>query len=354
MYGKVMLGIVLLFGVSTFCGTAYGADETSLRALAEARGFLIGAAVSEKDLREDPAYGAFLAREYNFLTSESRMKMGPIQPERGRFDWTNADTLVDFCGKHGMTAHGHALVWHHQRPDWLMGDASFSAVEMCAVLANHIVTYVRRYEGRIAVWDVVNEAFEPAEEDGWRRGTPWFDALGPTYFELVYRLAHETDPDAVLVYNDYGIEEENAKADLVCRILKEHLDRGVPIHALGFQFHLSIDQVLKPGFTESAARNMQRFADLGLTLYITELDLPIVGEKTPEAYARQAEAYGKVMELALAQPACKGLQVWGVSDRSSWLDWAMEPKNTPKDPLPFDRDFNPKPAAEALRDVLRP
>ena len=345
----------MLLGLASLPGASACAEgELPLRALAEKRGLLIGAAVSEQSIRTDDAYCALLAREYNILTSENRMKFGPIQPVRGQFDWSNADTLVEFCERHGMVVHGHTLLWHGQRPDWLGDDAFFSREEMTEIITTYVNTYVGRYKGRIAIWDVVNEAFVPPSErpDGWRRELPWYRSLGKDYFEMAFRLAHEADPEALLVYNDYGIEVENPKSDVTHRILGEMLKQGVPIHGVGFQFHHRTEELLKPEVIASVERNLQRFADLGLKLYITELDLPILGEKTPEAYQRQAEAYGNIMAAALRQPACKGFQVWGVSDRNSWLDHVMEPKGTSKAPLLFDRDLEPKPAYRALQEAL--
>ena len=94
---------------------------------------------------------------------------------------------------------------------------------------------------------------------------------------------------------------------------------------------------------------MQRFADLGLDIYITEMDIALPIETSEEDYTEQANAYHQVMEAALAQPAVKAIQIWGFTDRFSWIE-----KSKPGfgNPLLFDKNYKPKAAYYAVQAGL--
>ena len=95
------------------------------------------------------------------------------------------------------------------------------------------------------VWDVVNEAVKETGRfpDGdWTkclRETQWLRSIGPD-IEMAFRLAHEADPDAKLYYNDYNLNV-NTKATVVNAMVKDLLEKGVPIHGIGMQGHYSTD-----------------------------------------------------------------------------------------------------------------
>ena len=102
----------------------------------------------------------------------------------------------------------------------------------------HIRTLVGRYKGRIHIWDVVNEAIED-DDKGWRQ-SPWTRIIGPEFMERAFRVAHETDPKATLLYNDYNEHNPGKRAFLV-GVLKDYRKRKVPIHGVGFQGHVGLD-----------------------------------------------------------------------------------------------------------------
>jgi endo-1,4-beta-xylanase len=134
-------------------------------------------------------------------------------------------------------------------------------------------------------------------------------------------------------------------SDGVYRLLGELLGRGVPVDRLGIQGHMNIHAAV-PSVTDLVA-NMTRFAELGLELEITELDvaLPRGAAVTPQLLDRQAAIYGAVAEACQRVKACRTLTVWGVSDNHTWLAGTS--------PLPFDTAYRPKPAWDALMAALR-
>src|SRR5271170_3092301 len=105
----------------------------------------------------------------------------------------------------GMRA--HTLVWHNSNPKWL-APALTDVATATAILQEHITRTVSETAPLIRNWDVVNEALDPRSprEDGLRE-TLWLKALGPDYIPLAFRTAHEANPDAKLVYNDFRLEE---------------------------------------------------------------------------------------------------------------------------------------------------
>ena len=95
---------------------------------------------------------------------------------------------------------------------------------------------------------------------------------------------------------------------------------------------------------------MQRFADLGLEIVISEVDMHVCDGMTPE---QQAAIYHDIVAACVAQPACKAVTLWGVTDRYTWLDdWDKIDCSGSASPLLWDSNFNKKPAYTAVLDAL--
>ncbi|AEJ60991.1 glycoside hydrolase family 10 [Spirochaeta thermophila DSM 6578] len=314
-----------------------------LREDADALGIKIGLGIDDWffGFEDAKTYAGIVKREFNIVTPGNSMKWDSLRPSKDDYNFEVADRIVDFALENGMVMHGHTLVWHSQLPKWLtLG--SWSKEELERVLHDHITTVVTHYKGKVKVWDVVNEAFE---ENGDLRSSIWYSTIGPEYLEKAFRWAHETDPEAILIYNDYNIETINPKSDAVYAMVKDFLDRGVPIHGIGFQMHLTVGGLDVLSFR----RNMQRFADLGLKLYVTEMDVRLPMPYTREHLEKQAEIYRNVVRECLMQPAVEAIQVWGFTDKYSWI-----PSHFPGEgsALIFDEHYRPKPAYYAIKEVL--
>lgn len=314
--------------------------EEYLRNLAENRKFLIGTATRNDFWNIEKIYAETLEREFNILTPENQMKWQFIHPMRYAYDWNQADQQVDFADAHNMKVHGHTLVWHAQNPRWLLNE-NFNKVEMIEILRDHIYSVVGRYKGRIVLWDVVNEGIEGDS----LRSTIWLNTIGPEYIDLAFQFAHEADPNAILIYNDFGISTVNSKSSSVYRLVKDMLGRKVPIHGVGFQMHIKVDEIDYQSF----ANNMQRFADLGLHIYVTELDVRIEDD-SDYSLKGQALVYHNILKQCLSQSACKALQMWGFTDKYSWIPVSFRGYGWA---LPFDAYYNPKPAYYALKKALQ-
>lgn len=324
--------------------------DASLRELAERRGRLIGAAVDARCLRDDAAYRALLSREFSAVTPENALKFEPLRPTRDSYAFDDADAIFAFAEEHRMAVRGHTLVWQKQLPRWLTEEVS-SPAEARGILADHIRTVVGRYRGRILAWDVVNEILPL-----WPilpKSSFWLRTIGPEVVELAFRLAHEADPDARLFLNEIFADALCWKSDRLYRLCSELLGKGVPLHGVGFQMHRA---VAWPPTPERLAANFRRFADLGLEVHVTEMDVRtyrffpewLLGSREDPQRA-QVRIYREAMEVVLGDPAVRLFVTWGVTDRYSWI-----PGDTghPDAPLLFDADYQPKPAYFAVRDVL--
>ncbi len=324
---------------------------------------MAGWAVTRGGRARDAAYTRTLGEQCGIVVAESAMKWAPLRPAPDRFDFTEADRLMDFAAARRIEVRGHTLCWHRSLPAWFAATVNEHNAEQ--YLSAHIQAVAGRYRGRIRAWDAVNEAIEPKDglADG-MRNSPWFRLLGPRYVEIAFRAAHAADPGAMLAYNDYGIETDGpadaAKRAAVLALLRRLRDRDVPLDAVGIQSHLSAGSAGQIG--EGLARFLENCTELGLKVFVTELDVndDDLSESNPAARAAQVGAvYRGYLKLLLKHPAVTDLLVWGVDNRSSWLNSPGERALRPKHPdrgevcLLFDDSFRPQPAFFAMRDAFR-
>jgi endo-1,4-beta-xylanase len=259
----------------------------SLKAHAVPKGLYTGAAVNLGLLAHDPVYKQTLIDQYNIVVAENAMKWAALRPAPDQFDFSGADTLVSFAETHKMAIRGHNLCWHEALPNWF--DATVTGANAQQYLTSHIATVAGRYKGKIRAWDVVNEAIAPrdGQPDGLRNG-PWYKLLGPGFLDIAFHAARAADPHALLTYNDYGIEtdspEDTAKRDAVLALLKRMKKDGVPLDAVGIQSHLSAASASKIGAGLEAF--VAACADLGLKVFITELDINDDGLTVDDPKAR--------------------------------------------------------------------
>ena len=328
-----------------------GLGTAPLRDRAAARGLIFGAAAHSWVLADDPAFAARLVEECEMLVPEDELKWGTLRPSMDTFDFSGGDWLAEFARARGMRMRGHTLLWHRELPDWFA--AAVNPFNARRLLEEHVRTVVGRYAARMHSWDVVNEGVEPADgrADGLRR-TPWLLSVGPSYVDRAVRVAHEADPRALLVLNEYGMEYDtpagDAKRDAVLQLLRQLAAAGTPVHALGMQSHLRAE---RPVNARKLTPFLRAVRDLGLAVLITELDVAdaALPADVPTRDRAVADAYADYLDAVLAEPAVRAVLTWGLSDRYSWLSrYAPRPDGAPVRPLPLDADGNEKPAWAAI------
>jgi endo-1,4-beta-xylanase len=319
--------------------------EPTLSALGTADHRWIGSAVDTTALANESNYAGVLARQFSSVTAENVMKWDTVEPQRGTEDYSQADRLVAFAERHRMMVRGHNLVWHSQLPAWLtqgVQNGTLTNAQLAKILRRHIVDEVSHFRGHVYAWDVVNE---PLNEDGTLRDTIWSDALGPGYIAKALEWAHEADPRAKLYLNDYGIEWAGSKSDGMVALAKSLLAQGVPLDGIGFESHLDIQY----GFPGGMARSLQRFADLGLDVAVTEADVRVNLPATADELAMQARYYGQLADACLAVRRCVSFTVWGFTDRHSWIPGFFAGEGAAD---LYDQSLQPKPAYDAVRDAF--
>lgn len=333
--------------------------------------FLVGAAVDRNlPAGEDPQAETLVKAQFNQVVAENCMKGELIHPEVNRYDWTDADRLVDWSQRHGMTLIGHCLVWHSQPPKWMFTDETGKNVSRETLIGrmySHIMTVVTRYRGKIKGWDVVNEAFE---DDGSYRKTPYYNIIGPEYLALAFQFAHEADPDAELYYNDYSMSKPG-KREAVCQLVRQLKTKGIRIDAVGMQSHNGYNY---PDYSDYE-KSIEAFAAEGVKVMLTELDMNMLPNPKDFNGAEISQNF-KLMEQY--NPYVKGLDkkaqklfnqryldlfriverhkdvisrvtFWGVNDGHTWLnDWPV--KGRTNYPMLFDRDYQAKPV---VKDILK-
>lgn len=241
---------------------------------------------------------ALVKEQFNQISPENDLKWQVIQPREGAdgYDFGPADAYVNFGLSNHMYIVGHTLVWHAQTPNWVFAGTNLplaatstnageapagrpfgrgfgysgpraSREELLQRMRAHIQTVVGRYKGKVKVWDVVNEA---VADNGTNilRNSLWLQIIGPDFIAKAFGYAHEADPDAILRYNDYGLEGASKRRKLIT-LIKSLQAQGVPVMAIGSQTHVNVSS---PGF-EAEDQALTELETLGLPIHITELDV---------------------------------------------------------------------------------
>ena len=336
---------------------------------------------------------AVAKEQFNQIAPENDLKWQLIHPRPGAdgYDFAPADAFVNFGLSNNMDIIGHTLVWHSQTPNWVFagtnpppvvavapgtnapgrnrfgagGGRGFtgpraSREELLARMREHIHTVVGRYKGKIKTWDVVNEAISDTGTNV-LRNTLWLEIIGPDFIAKAFEYAHEADPDAILRYNDYGLENP-AKRQKLITLIKSLQAQKVPVHAIGTQTHVSISS---PSF-DAMDTALTEMKSLGLPLHVTELDVNSArsgqqnggadisenasttqGGLINDADERLAKQYANLFRAFLKhKDAVKMVTFWGVNDDVSWRANGK--------PLLFDGNNQPKPAFDSVIQTAGP
>jgi endo-1,4-beta-xylanase len=310
--------------------------------------FPIGAAINIDTLNSGSSYKKIATDQFNSVTAENIFKPAYLHPQEHLYDWVRADQLVGYCEYHQKRIHGHTLIWHEQLPAW-MNNYEGNAEEWEAMMKEHIQTIVTHFKGKVAAWDVLNEAFN---DDGTLRHTIWLEHLGPGYIEKAYQYAKEADPDALLFYNDYLLEMNPAKRKAVLDYFNAMKNRGMPIDGIGLQMHVSIHYPEMEQFADALAE----ISAQGYKIHLSELDISLnpfnqTFNLSDDLLRQQAAVLATIVQHYKSVPSAQqyGITFWGISDRDSWIRYYFHREDYP---LLFDENYQPKPAYCKLKESL--
>jgi endo-1,4-beta-xylanase len=302
--------------------------------------FPLGVAVDADMLFSNKRYRDVANNEFNSITAENHLKMYRIHPEQNRYDFSKADSIVDFALKNGKRVHGHTLVWFDGSADWLKNFKGTDA-EFCSEVKKHIQTVVKHYKGKTTSWDVVNEYLSHNGDSV--RDCIFSRRMGKDYMAQCFKWAHEADPKAILVYNEYGMEWSEKKLQAMKAIALDFQKRKIPIHGLGVQFHIkTFDK------NEQILRTLTELSQTGLKIHISELDVMVNGHNQANAVYTDSLKQSQIEKYLFVFNAYKkyipekqqyGITFWNVSDNDTWLRKVYKINEWP---LLFDDNYQRK------------
>ena len=238
------VGILMLLLLLAGCeNSEYDQQEKDVASLSKAyqNQFKIGVALNRFQVAgEVPQAMPLITKHFNTITPENLLKWERVHPEPDLYNFDSADRFVDLGETNDMFIVGHTLVWHNQVPDWVFENENGEEINREALLQRmqkHISTIAGHYKGRIDGWDVVNEA---VLDEGGMRKSKWYNIIGEDFVEKAFQYAHETDPDAELYYNDYNLWKPE-KREAAINLVKRLQSQDIPVHGIGMQAHLGID-----------------------------------------------------------------------------------------------------------------
>ncbi len=364
--------VALVAATLAVAGAGLCAEADPRPSLREAAGerFAIGVGVSDR-IPERPEDWPLLTTQFNSVTPENCLKPDPVQAAEGQFNFSRGDAFVDFAASNRLDIVGHCLVWakDDRTPPWFFRDGTNTAGREVLLrrMKTHIETVAGRYRGRIAMWDVVNEALD--DGTNFLRPSGWSAACGEEFIVKAFEYAHAVDPRALLIYNDYNNELPDKRPKLI-RLVRALREKGAPIHAVGLQGHYEIDRLPLADIEAT----LVALREMNVKVVFSELDIDVIprsrwwadggrhrGELAqldpyrdgcpPEVLQRQAELYARLFRL-LGRHADVIARVtfWNLHDGQSWLN--DFPWRRVNHPLLFDRLGEPKPAFEAVIEAL--
>ena len=326
----------------------------SLRAAAAARNICFGSEITMAEIRSDPSYANLIIQECAIITPGLEAKWAATEPSEGDFRLTQMDAMAAFATTNNLRLHMHNLIWSVYVPKWTI--LAIAEGRGAAIMARHIATLVSRYQDQAESWDVVNEAVDPRWPSGPEGlcNTPWRQGLGPGYVSRAIIDAAEASRTAHLLLNDDDLEydepDRERKRIIYLKLIEGLLRQNVPIGGFGLEAHLKPWRVIAE---KPYRRFLADLADLGLKIYVTELDvcdrtLPADIGARDKAVASFAKNY---LDIVLDEAATRTVITWGLSDRTSWM--LSDPNGRRPDllaprPLPYDSNLAPKPMRGAL------
>lgn len=273
---------------------------------------------------------------------------GRYEPEEGKPEFESRMNAARFLVDNGVRLKGHPLCWHTVCADWLMAYDDKTILDKQLA---RIHREVSAFAGVIDIWDVINEAVIMPIFDRYDNAvTRICKRYGRVpLIKEVFAAAKAANPKALLLINDFNLSDQYAG------LIRDCLDAGVPIGAIGLQTHQH------QGYmgVEKLGEVLRRFEGFGLPLHFTENTL-VSGHlmpghivdlndyqvpewpSTPEGEARQAREWEEMYRILFDHPRVEAVTAWDFTD-GCWL-------GAPSGLLAADN--REKPAYKALEKLI--
>ncbi|MGP1384349.1 MAG: endo-1,4-beta-xylanase [Thainema sp.] len=273
-----------------------------------------------------------------------------FEPEPGQPDYLRIDSMTAWLQQAGIVAKGHPLVWFHQAgvPDW-MRDVSFG--EMQDKLRSRILDITQRYRGRIAAFDVMNEA----------NNVPWANELGYSLDQLMEitdlacRTTQQGNPDATRVVNycclwAEEVAESETPAISPYQFVQNCFAADISFEVIGLQLYYPHQDMFE------IDRMLDRFGQFGKPVHVTELGVASATENdmdalihkpggrwhAPWSQAVQADWVEQFYTLCFSKPHIEAVSWWDLSDIGNfWPHGGL-----------VDDDMQPKEAYRRLQQLI--
>jgi endo-1,4-beta-xylanase len=244
--------------------------------------------------------------------------------------------MVNAARTSGFKVVGHTLLWHSQIAGWMTGMANQNSASALTAMKKYVTDVVTHFKGKIYSWDVLNEVFPDgvSASADWkavmRNENPWYKAIGSDFVYEGFLAARLADPDAILYYNDYNLDQ-NGKATMVRNMVRDVNERyktAYPnvtrnlIEGIGMQSHHNINVSVS-----SRRKSLNLFRPLVVKISISEFDIlsqswfEYSSNLAPNENGKQqaANLYGECFKLFIQNSdIIERITFWGVYDEQSW------------------------------------
>jgi len=255
------------------------------------RSFPLGSCINRWSL-DNSSYVKFFLENFNWAVFENEIKWGWTEPERGKFNYKDADEMLQFCLRNNIPMRGHCIFWEaeHCNQGWLK---TLSSPELSEAVQNRGVDLLSRYRGKFLHYDVNNEMLH---------GSFFRDRLGPDIWAHMFKLAHQLDPQARLFVNDYHVEDGedcNSSPEKYLAQIQGLLKQGASVGGIGVQGHVEtpVGPILCDAF--------DKLSSINIPIWLTEVDVGSTNE-----YIR-GDDLEVILREGFAHPGVEGMMLWG-------------------------------------------
>lgn len=301
-----MLRLLCFQMLNSFARVQVRKRDVTLKFSGSGSGSLLGTLVKVRQTQNSFPFGSCLSRtnmdnedfvdffvkNFNWAVFGNELKWYWTEPQQGKFNYKDADEMVDFCTSHNIQARGHCIFWEVENTvqQWIR---NLNKNDLSTVVQGRLTGLLTRYKGKFQHYDVNNEMLH---------GSFYQDRLGKDTRANMFKTAHQLDPSALLFVNDYHIEDGCDPRSSPERYIQQILDlqeQGAPVGGIGIQGH--IDSPVGPVVCSA----LDKLGIMGLPIWFTELDVSSNNEFI------RAEDLEVMLREAYAHPAVDGVMLWG-------------------------------------------